>query len=91
MSHTRDQFTKYHATAPATWHQIKAITRRCEDFLGREQYKFGLQLGGIGLTCLRKTDKYDWRGGWLYDSTKPPFWKQELIACSMTGRAHIHM
>lgn len=70
MSHTHDRFTKYHATAPATWHQIKAITRRCEDVLGREQYKFGLQLRGIGLTCLRKTDQYDWRGDRLYDSTK---------------------
>ena len=67
MSHTTTRFTKYNAKSPATWYQIKAITRLATITLGYTKYKVGLSLQGKGFTVRRKTTQTDWKQELLYD------------------------
>ena len=68
MAHSSARFTKFKATAPATWYQMKAITRLCTKQLGSEKYNVGLQINGNGLICRRKTTKTNRKNELLYDS-----------------------
>ena len=67
MSHETLRFTKYKVTTPATWFQIKALTRLCTHTLGADTYHFGLQANAQGLTCRRKTTATNWKKQVVYD------------------------
>jgi hypothetical protein len=69
MTHRYERFTKFKPTTPATWRQIKAVTRLCERVLGIKKYHFGLQHDGIGLTCLRRANTaHEWKSEIIFDS-----------------------